>query len=116
MKRYSKYFERFQEWYEKNFKKVVLLFLIAVIFTLLLVYMPFINLVFTSSLGFLIAVIIWYLLFAPRTRVLVFLAIGIVFLAMILTLTDLAIFSESLGIFLYLLLVFIFFNFLKELR
>lgn len=110
----KEYLHRLHRWYEKNFRKIVLLFLVIVVFTLLLVYLPFANLILTPPLGFLIAAFSWYILFSPSRRVLTSLSLFAILLAMLLTLADLDVFAESVGMFLFLMIAFLFINLIRE--
>ena len=105
---------KFTNWYKKNLEKVILLFITLVTFTLTVVYIPYLNVVFSSAVGFLIAFITWYLLFNPRTYVLVILAIAGLGIALIATLLELNFLAEAIGEFLYLILVLSIVNFIKD--
>lgn len=110
----QEYLDQLYRWYAKSLKKIVLLFIIIVVFTLLLIYLPFANLIFTASVGFFITFISWYILFSPGTKILIIISFSVILLSAILTFVELNFFVESLGILLYLMISFISVNLFRE--
>lgn len=106
---------KLRNWYLKNISKLVLLFIAVVIVTILVAYIPYVNLIISSARGMLIIFLCFYVLFPFSTRTLVMTSIGIIFFAFIFTLVELDYFAEMLGNLLYLLLIFIFINYMKDL-
>lgn len=105
---------KIQTWYKDNLGKIVLVFIILVIFTLTTAYIPYLNVLFSPLVGFLIVFLTWYFLFYPPVFVLVYLGIAASGIALIATLLELSFLSEALGEFIYILLILIVINFIKE--
>lgn len=106
-----------KDWYNRNLNKIVFLLCIIVIFTLFFTYIPFFNVIFSPIIGILLAFISYYFLFSPSNISLVMIAFIALFIAFIGTLFhELSAFAEIMGEVLYILLIFIFINSLKEVK
>ena len=105
---------KFSFWYKNNLEKIVLVFIILVIFTLTVAYIPYLNVLFPPSFGFLIVFLTWYLLFSPTISILAFLGIVVLGIALVSTFLELVFLAETMGEFLYILLVLIAINFFKD--
>jgi hypothetical protein len=95
-------------WYCRSTDRIVLLFLVIVLFTLIIVYVPYLNVLILPSLGGLIVFSMWYILFPPTVRSLVYVAIGMLCISFGFTVIGIHSFAERIGNILYLLIVFIF--------
>lgn len=99
-------------WYKINLGKILLLSIILIFFTVTVKFIPYFNFLFSSEVGFPIIFIAWHLLFRPSTRLLVFIAWGILSLAFMSSYFQLDIYSSYLGDFLYLELLLILVNYM----
>lgn len=99
--------------YDKNLKKIVFLLLILVFFTLTVVYIPFLNVFATPIMGFGIFIVMWYILFPPSIKFLVYASLGLIVLAYIATIFEIGILQDAIGQLLFVLAIFIFINYLK---
>ena len=104
---------RLKNWYLKNISKLVLLFMVIVIASVTSIYIPYLNFIITPGARILIIFLCIYILFPLSTRVLAIVAMGAIALALFFTLIELSFIAELLGNFLYLLLVFVFVNYMK---
>jgi hypothetical protein len=102
-------------WYKENLGKIVLLFIILVIFTLTIAYTPYLNILFSPLIEFMIVFIAWYLLFNPTIFILVFIGILVSGITLITTLLRLSLLSDAIGEYIYLLIVLIVISFIKQL-
>lgn len=102
-------------WYKKNTAKILLLFIVIVVFTLTITFIPYLNILIFPAAGIGFSFIIWYILFLPGTRVLVTLGLGILFITLSFSLIRMNSIADAIGDIFYLILVFIFFNNLREL-
>lgn len=105
---------RIQIWYKENLEKIVLVFIVLVLFTLTTAYIPYLNVFFSPLVGFLIVFLAWYFLFNPAVSALVYLGIVASGIALITTLLELSFLSEAIGEFIYILVALIVINFIKE--
>lgn len=106
--------KHFREWYYENLGRILLLFIIIVTFTLAVVYVPYLNIVFSSLVALFIVIFSWYLLFPPSTYLLTIISISMLFFAFVASELQLSMTSEVLGEGIYIFLIFIFINYLKE--
>lgn len=107
-------FDFLSSWYKKNLGRIVLLLIFVVVFTLSLSYIPYLNIFVSPALGFGLSVIVWYILFYPDTRILVSLSFGVLLVAMLLSLLKIPFLAESIADVLYLFLIFILINYIRE--
>ena len=105
---------KFSNWYKENLGKIVLIFIILVIFTLTVVYIPYLNVLFSPAIGFLVVFLSWYFLFRPSTYILVILEIIALCIALVSALLEVGFLAEAVGEFLYVSLVLIAFNFITD--
>lgn len=106
--------EDLKNWYSRSLGKLVFLFLILVFFTLTTVYIPFLNVVTTPSVGFGLFIIGWYMLFSPTTKVIVGISLVTLLIEFLFTFFSVEFLVEAIAEFLFLLLIFIFVNYIKE--
>ena len=109
-------FENINKWYNKNLGKIVLLFLVVVFFTTSIAYIPYLNIILRSSMGILISLIVFYLLFPPPTKFLTFLCIMVLFLSYISVVLRVNFILDWLGSLIFLLLIFMITNFANDLH
>lgn len=105
---------KLKNWYYNNIGRLLLFFIIVVIVSLTAAYFPYLSFLFTPAARLLIIFLSLYLLFPLSTNKLVFISVVIIFFAFIFSFLELSFISNSLGDFLYLILVFIFVNYLKS--
>lgn len=110
------HFQQISIWYTTNFRKISLLLLILVFFTLTASYVPFLNIFVNPTLGFGVFIFAWYMLFSPSTKLLVLLAIFGLLVSYFASIADLSVLYNSMSQFLFLFLIFIFFNYMKALK
>ncbi len=110
----SNKFFLFRNWYNENLGKVVLIFLLAVVFGMLFIYVPFLNLIFGPLISFFILFFLWFVLFPPSIRTLVGIGIFTLFCACALSLLRVESLAEPFGEILYMILVLIGFRYLQE--
>lgn len=108
-------FKRVIKWYKSNLHKIVLIFIIIVIFTISLLYIPYLNIIISPPLGFGFTTLVWYMLFSPKTRILVMLSIVVLFISLFFSLLRISLFAESVADILYLFLIFILANYVQDL-
>lgn len=96
--------------YKTHSQKVTQLFLIFVIFTMLLVYVPFLNIIITPFIGFVFVLIVWYFMFSPATKWIILIAVIVLLMSFLLTIFEFDVFTENLGAVLYFLFIFLFMN------
>lgn len=106
--------DKLKVWYKENLEKIALVFIILVAFTLTIVYIPYLNVFFSPTVGFLITFLIWYLLFMPTVSLLVRMGVVSLGVGLIATLLELNFLAETIGEFLYVLLVLVVINFVKD--
>lgn len=99
--------------YSKNSEKI-LIFTIVILFTLVVVYIPYFNLILSSNVAFFVVSLFWYFLFAPSTKILAIISLIVLFGALVGALMKVNIVPELMGQVVYLLLIFILLNFAKE--
>ena len=102
------------QWYEENLKKIVFLLLVLVFSTLTVVYIPFLNVFITPSVGFGILIIVWYILFSPNTKLLVYFSLVLIGIAYIATIFDIDALWNGISQFLFIVIIFILINYLKN--
>lgn len=102
------------DWYYKNLGKIVSLFILIVLLTLLFTYIPFINIVLSPLLNIIIILTFWNILFTPSVKTLVLFALFILFICIILTFFNLDSFADPFGNIFYFLLIFICVNYAKD--
>lgn len=105
----------FKRWYRVNLSKLVLFFVIAVMLSLVFIYIPFVNLVLNPAFNIVILIIIWFILFPQSIASLVWVSIVVLILAFIPSLFRIDFIAEYLGGLLYLLLIMIFIRYAKDL-
>ncbi len=108
-------FEKIRRWYYRRLGRIVLLFLVVVLFTLTVAYIPYLN-VLLGSLGILVSLITFYILFPPSTKVLIYISVIASFIACMLLLAELNFIVDLIGNLLFLLLIFIFINYGKSIH
>ena len=99
--------------YSNNSEKI-LIFTIIILFTLVVVYIPYLNIILSPNIAFFVISLFWYFLFTPATRTLTVISLVTLFFALIGTLIKVNIVSELAGQVIYLLLIFILFNYIKK--
>jgi len=102
-------------WYKNNLGKIVLLFIIIVIFTLSFYYIPYLNIIISPPLSFGFTLMVWYVLFSPSTKIVVILSLSILFISLFFSILRISLFAESIADVLYLFLIFILTNYVKDL-
>lgn len=100
--------------YKENLDKVVLFFIIIVVFTLTVVYIPYLNILFSLINGLALVVISWYVLFHPSQKTLIIISLIALFFAYGFTFLKIVFIQEMLGNLIFLFLVFILINLIKE--
>ena len=105
--------DKLKEWYFRNISKLVLLFMVIVIVSVTSIYIPYLNFLITPGVRVLIIFLSIYILFPLSTRTLTIIAMEAIALSFISTFIELNFIAEILGEFLYLLLVFVFINYIK---
>lgn len=103
-----------KKWYLARLNRTLLLVMIIASIAFVISYIPYLNIVFSRSIGLVFMFILIYILFPPSTNKLVGISIILISLAFIFTLLRLFSLAESLGIILFLVLVFIFINYIKD--
>lgn len=101
-------------WYKNNLGKIVFLLATTVVLTLVVTYVPYLNIIIPVSVGFLISFIIWYILFSPSESLLILFSIVLLTASAVMVIMGLDFLSESLGQIIYLLLILILINDIKE--
>lgn len=104
-----------KDWYLKNVNKLVLLFMIVVMVSVTFIYIPYLNIIITPGVKMFIISLCAYILFSFSTRALVVVSMYAIFFSFILTFIELDFIAETLGNFLYLLLVSIFVDYVRSL-
>lgn len=105
---------RIKEWYRRSINKLVLLLLVIVIVSVTSTYIPYLNFIITPGIRILIILLCIYMLFPLSTGTLVAISIGAIAFAFVFTFIELDFVAQMLGDLLYLLLVFIFVNYIKD--
>ncbi|EKD67933.1 MAG: hypothetical protein ACD_48C00147G0002 [uncultured bacterium] len=105
---------RIQGWYQKNLGKLVLFFILIELFTLTIMYVPYLNLLFIALNGFALQVIFWYAIFLPSVRLLVYFSLGCMVFGYSVTFIRYNAGLELAGILLFTILVLLFVTFLKD--
>lgn len=106
--------KKMKDWYINNIGKLLLLFIVIVIISLTAVYIPYLSFILSPGIRLFIILLCFYLLFPLSTNKLVFISVIIIFFAFIFTFLEMSFISNFLGDLLYLILVFIFVNYLKS--
>jgi len=101
-------------WYRNNLGKIVFLLAATVISTLTMAYVPYLNIIIPSSVRFLAVFLIWYILFSPSNILLIFFSIILLIIAAIVALIELDSLAETFGIVIYLSLILVFINDIKN--
>lgn len=101
-------------WYLKSMSKLVLLFMIIVVASVTSIYVPYLNFLISPGVRMLIIFMTIYILFPLSTRILVGISMGVIAMASIFTFIELAFIAQVMGDLLYLLLVVIFVNYIKN--
>lgn len=101
-------------WYNKNLGKIVFLLLVTVVLTLIVTYVPYLNIVLSSSVGFLLVFLIWYVLFSPSLLVLVVFLLIALLASSVTDYLRLDFISEPLGVIMYVLLMLALGNYIKD--
>ncbi|HSX40272.1 MAG TPA: hypothetical protein VLF68_01525 [Candidatus Saccharimonadales bacterium] len=99
--------KRFKQWYHQNLARIVSLLLLAVIFGLLFVYVPYVNLILTPSITFAILLVCYLTLFPATTRRIVIGACVALFFGFVFSALKLDSFAQDFGDIVFLLLVVI---------
>lgn len=102
-----------KNWYLRNMGKLVLLFIVIVVVSVVFTYIPYLNFIISPVIRTLIIFLCIYILFPLSTRTLAAISMGAIVLAFIFTLVELDFIAQMLGDILYLLLVSIFINYVK---
>lgn len=102
-----------KNWYLRNMGKLVLLFIVIVVVSVVFAYIPYLNFIISPIIRVLIIFLCIYILFPLSTRTLAAISMGAIVLAFIFTLVELDFIAQMLGDILYLLLVSIFINYVK---
>ncbi len=109
-----KYLKKLTRWYNKNLGKLVFLLITIVFITLTLVYTPFLNVVITPEVRYGICVVVWYILFSPKTKTIILVSLISLGVGIVYTIFGLSSFIDSIGVFIFILIIFIFINYIKE--
>lgn len=107
--------EKIKKWYNHRLGRIVLLCLIVVFFTTTVIYIPYFNILFGSSTGFLISFIVWYFLFSPSMKTLIFMCMFALVIAFVCTALKLNFLVEISGNILFVLMVFMLINYGRNL-
>lgn len=110
-----KFYNSFLKWYQMNFRKIVLLFMVIVVITLIFQVIPYFNIVVNSGIGLAIIIMVWYVLFSPDPKKLIKIALILFPISIVLTIFELTATIERVGELLYLFLMFILLTSLKGL-
>lgn len=105
---------RVVNWYKNSLERIVLLFIIIVIFTLSFFYIPYLNIIISPPLSFGFSLLVWYVLFSPSTRIMVMLCLVTLFVSLFFSILRISLFAESIVDVLYLFLIFILANYVKD--
>lgn len=103
-----------KDWYNKNIGKILLLSIILTFFTVTVKLVPYFNFLFSGQLGFPVVVLAWYWLFSPSTKLLVIIAWVVLPIAFLSENFQIYTISNQVGDFLYLNLLLIFVNYIKD--
>jgi|SRR3989344_4539493 len=106
--------ESIKKWYNNNLGRMVLLFFVVIFFTTSVAYIPYFNIILRSSVGIVISLITFYLLFPPPTKILASIFIVVLFLSYIFVILKLNFALDSIGGLLFFLLVLMFINYIKD--
>ena len=106
-------FKKIGKWYSNSLGKLLLFFIIVVIVSLMIVYTPYLNFIFTPTLRMFVILVSFYLLFPLSVNKLVIVSFVIVFADCIFVILGIDFVAEALGNLLYLILIFIFINYVK---
>lgn len=105
---------RLKKWYAMNLGKIVFLLLVVVFFALTVVYVPFLNVIITPEIRTGISIIAWYILFLPRTKTILYICFAILVIGFFYTIVGVSSLIDSVGVLLFLLIIFILMNYIKE--
>lgn len=105
--------KKINSWYKKNIGKILLLCIIFTFFTVTIRLIPYFNFLLSGGAGFALVFIAWYFLFSPSTKILAWIILGLLPLAFLSAYFQLDMISNSLGEFMYLELLLIFFNYVR---
>lgn len=100
-------------WYQKNLGKLVLFFILIELFTLTIMYVPYLNLLFIALNGFALQVLFWYVIFQPSTKTLVVLSLIFIVFSYVVTFIRYTAGLELAGVLLFAMFVLLFVDFLK---
>lgn len=103
-------------WYEKNINKLVIFFIIIVLVSLIFVYVPYTNVFIPTTVSFGIVFLLGYWFFSPSTTLLVALSLAILVISLTFSVLRVPVLAESISDVLYVFLIFIFLNCVKDLR
>lgn len=103
-----------KKWYAMNLGKIVFLLLIVVFFALMVVYAPFLNVIITPEIRTGISIVTWYILFSPRTKTILYICFVILVIGFLYTIIGVSSLIDSVGVLLFLLIIFILINYIKE--
>lgn len=106
--------ETIKKWYNNNLGKIVLLFFVVVFFTTSIAYIPYLNIILRSSVGILISLVTFYLLFPPSLKTLTYICLTVILLSFIFVVLKLNFVIDLLGGLIFLLLIFMLINFAKD--
>lgn len=105
---------KINNWYKKNIGKILLLSIVLTFFTVTVKLVPYFSFLFSGEVGFSIVIIVWYLLFLPSTKLLVFIVWGLLPIAFLSAYFQLDTISNFIGNFMYLDLLLIFMNYIRD--
>lgn len=106
--------DKIKNWYINKIARLLLFFIVIVVVSLTAVYIPYLSFIFSPGLRVFIIFLSFYLLFPLSTSKLVYISIVSICFAFIFTILEMKFMAEPLGELLYLILVFIFINYVKS--
>lgn len=101
-------------WAGEHTVQIVALMTLFSVLTFLSISVPYVNILLTSKMIAFSVLLAWYVLFPPNIALLVFLSLGALGAAWILTMFRFREIAESSGEFVFILLIFILIRYLKN--
>lgn len=102
------------EWYNARLNKFVFLLIVLVFATLKAIYTPFLNVFITPGIGFVASIILWYVLFSPGNRVLVYVGLATLFVETFSLILSIRVFIDPGSQLLYVLIILSLINYIKK--
>ena len=101
-------------WVREHIVQIVVLMTLFSVLTFLSISVPYVNILLTSKMIAFFVLLAWYMLFPPSIALVVFLSLGALGAAWILTIFRFKEIAESSGEFVFILLIFILIRYLKD--